>query len=187
MENFSLFETAFGVGIVLASESGICRVLLPDTSAVQSNGNVAASSPVPSRLTELAAEKLTSYFKGELQTFDDIPVDLGKLSGFRARILRLVRTIPYGEARSYGEVAAMAGLPGAARAIGGAMAANPAPIIIPCHRVVAGNGKLTGYSAPGGVYLKKILLQMEHVEFKGEGVCLKNESYKQGKIGMKIN
>jgi methylated-DNA-[protein]-cysteine S-methyltransferase len=187
MEQVSLFETAFGAGAVVASEKGICRVLLPGEGAVQSYERIAASNPVPSGLTERAALKLTSYFKGEQQTFDDLPVDLRGLSSFRARILHLIRAIPYGAVRSYGEVAAMAGVPGAARAIGGAMASNPVPIIIPCHRVVAANGRLTGYSAPGGVAVKKILLQMEHVEFKGEGVRLEHESYKQGKIGMKIN
>ncbi|OGR29894.1 MAG: hypothetical protein A2X83_09110 [Desulfuromonadales bacterium GWD2_54_10] len=67
----------------------------------------------------------------------------------------------------------MAGAPRAARAIGGALAANPVPVIIPCHRIVAGSGKLTGYSAPGGIKMKEILLRMERVEFKGEVVCKK--------------
>jgi methylated-DNA-[protein]-cysteine S-methyltransferase len=73
----------------------------------------------------------------------------------------------------------LAGAPGAARAIGGAMASNPLPVIIPCHRVVAGDGRLTGYTAPGGIACKEYLLRLEDVEIKGQRIFLKNESYKQ--------
>lgn len=187
MEYVSMFDTRLGVGAVIASEKGICRVLLPDYGEARLRERIAPSSGASSPFTVLAAGMLASYFKGEQQSFDDVPVDLTGLSAFRARILLLIRSIPYGEVRSYGEVAAMAAIPRAARAIGGAMAANPVPVIIPCHRVVAANGELTGYTAPGGVPVKKILLLMERVEFKGEVVCLKNESYKQVKIGMKKN
>jgi methylated-DNA-[protein]-cysteine S-methyltransferase len=186
MEYVSMFDTKLGAGAVIASEIGICRVMLPGPGEVLTPERTAPSSGASSPLTERAAGMLKSYFKGERQNFADIPVDLASLSAFRARILLLIRSIPDGEVRSYGEVAAMVGMAGAARAIGGALAANPVPIIIPCHRVVAANGNLTGYTAPGGVAVKKLLLQMEHVEFKGEGVYMKNQSYKQGKIGMKI-
>jgi methylated-DNA-[protein]-cysteine S-methyltransferase len=100
-------------------------------------------------------------------------VDLSLLTEFRKRILMLIRAIPYGEVRSYCDVAVLAGLPRAARAVGGAMAANPVPVIIPCHRIVAGNGRLTGYSAIGGLKMKDILLRMEGVEFKGLLAILK--------------
>jgi methylated-DNA-[protein]-cysteine S-methyltransferase len=122
---------------------------------------------------------LKLYFKGEPQRFDDLPVDLSGVATFRARILELIRSIPRGETKSYGEVAALAGVPRAARAIGGAMAANPLPIIIPCHRVVAADGKLTGYSAPGGLTTKKYLLEAEGVEFKEELYSQNQLTYKQ--------
>jgi len=64
----------------------------------------------------------------------------------------------------------------------GTMGSNPVPIIIPCHRVVAANGNLTGFTAPGGLTIKKILLQLERIEFKGERVRVKNDSYKQEKL-----
>jgi methylated-DNA-[protein]-cysteine S-methyltransferase len=167
-----------GIGAVVASEKGICRVLLPGAAE-------AVSGRVKSALTARVAEMLTSYYKGVQQDFDDIPVDLGALTEFRARILLLVRKIPFGEIKTYGEVAAMASVPRAARAIGGALASNPVPIVIPCHRVVAADGKLTGFTAPGGLSVKKILLQMEGVEFKGERASRKIDGYKQGNIGMK--
>ena len=98
-------------------------------------------------------------------------MDLCEVTPFRARILTLIRAIEQGEVISYGEVAAMAGAPRAARAIGGAMAANPVPIIIPCHRIVAGNGSLTGFSAAGGISVKNKLLRMEGIEFTGDTTC----------------
>jgi methylated-DNA-[protein]-cysteine S-methyltransferase len=114
---------------------------------------------------------LMQYFKGKRQQFDNIPVDLNLSGTFRLHVLELIRSIPFGVVKSYGEVAHLAGSPGAARAVGGAMASNPVPIIIPCHRVIAANGSLTGFSAPGGIKIKKYLLQMEGIEFKGELVC----------------
>jgi methylated-DNA-[protein]-cysteine S-methyltransferase len=171
VEYRSYFETELGTGAVIASEQGIRRVELPSAGACGST--IRSGLDKASPLTERVAEMLKLYFKGQPQFFNEIPVDLGGLSDFRARILTLIRAIPHGEVKSYGEVAIMAGAPGAARAVGGALAANPAPIIIPCHRVVGGNGNLTGFTAPGGLHLKKIILQMEHIEFTGEVVCMK--------------
>jgi methylated-DNA-[protein]-cysteine S-methyltransferase len=114
---------------------------------------------------------LMQYFKGEQQQFEIIPVDLDSMSEFRRRVLDLIRSIPFGVVKSYAGVARMVGSPGAARAVGGALASNSVPIIIPCHRVIAANGRLTGFTAPGGLEMKKYLLQMEHVEFKGELIC----------------
>ncbi|MBI2353634.1 MAG: methylated-DNA--[protein]-cysteine S-methyltransferase [Deltaproteobacteria bacterium] len=182
MEFVSLFETELGIGAVVASERGIRSVVLPGCDEVCPGGQPAAPLGVPSPLTERVARMLESYFKGERQDFEAIPVDLDELTAFRARILLLIRAIPFGEVRSYGEVAALAGAPRAVRAVGGAMASNPAPIVIPCHRVVAANGGLTGFTAPGGLPVKKLLLHMEGVEFKGERVRLKNEVYKQEKL-----
>jgi len=169
----SCFDTGFGTGAVQATEKGVCRVELPGSVLSQVCGDV--SSNTASVITKHAARLLTEYFSGIAHTFEDVPVDLFGLTMFRARILTLIRSIPYGDAKSYSEVACMAGVPRAVRAIGGAMAANPVPIIIPCHRVVASDGQLTGYSAPGGLVIKKHLLTMEHLEFKGEKIILKKD------------
>ena len=177
MNYVSLFETCLGVGVVEAGNGGVCRVHLPvgdDDSYRREFRDVPQSE-----LTQKAAEMLKLYFKGERQTFNDIPVDLSAVTPFRRHILGLIRAIPYGHVRTYGQVAGLAGAPGAARAIGGAMAANPIPVIIPCHRVVAGDGRLTGYTAPGGIACKEYLLRLEHVEFIGQRIFLENHSYKQ--------
>ena len=174
----SFFKTGLGTGAVMATSQGVCRVELPGAVLDLILAEITAGEP--SAVTEHAARLLSKYFSGSRETFADVPVDLASMTIFRARILTLIRLIPYGEVKSYGEVAVIAGMPQAARAIGGAMAANPVPIIIPCHRVVAGNGGLTGYSAPGGLQLKKILLKLEQVEFKGEKIYLnKNVINKQ--------
>lgn len=170
MNHVSLFETYLGQGAVQAGAGGVCRVHLPtgDDSYQREFGEVP-----PSELTQRAAEMLKCYFKGEPQAFNDMAVDLSAVTPFRRRILELIRAIPFGEVWTYGQVAAMSGAPGAARAIGGAMASNPLPVIIPCHRVVAGDGRLTGYTAPGGIASKEYLLRLEDVEFIGQRIFLK--------------
>jgi len=169
----SIFKTAWGYGTVLATEAGICKIDLPTVNPVTISGskdNIHQSSP----LTEQVVDMLRIYFLGQKQAFEAVPVDLGSVTQFRAEILSFIRSIPYGETRSYGQVSLMAGSPGAARAVGGAMASNPIPVIVPCHRVIAADGRLTGFTAPGGLVLKKILLQAEGIEFKGERVLVGN-------------
>ena len=155
MEYASLFETELGIGAVVASETGICRVVLPSKEEAYPVPAGCGASP----LTERVAVMLKAYFNGVPQSFSDIPVDLGELTLFQRRILLLIRAIPYGEVRSYGEVASMAAVPGAARAIGGAMAANTVPVIIPCHRVIASDGSIGGFG--GGLPMKRRLLALE--------------------------
>lgn len=171
MEYVSLFDTALGTGAVVASERGVRRVYLPHDSTCDLIVRDGFGSVPPSELTEQVSRMLMLYFKGERQLFDTTPVDLALSGKFRVFVLGLIRSIPFGVVKSYGEVACLAGSPKAARAVGAAMASNPVPIIIPCHRVIAGSGRLTGFTAPGGLGMKKFLLQMEGVEFKGELIC----------------
>jgi methylated-DNA-[protein]-cysteine S-methyltransferase len=104
-----------------------------------------------------AVEQLGAYFAGELTNFD---LDL-ELAGteFQRRVWAALRTIPYGETRSYGEIATQIGAPGASRAVGLANGRNPIGIIVPCHRVIGASGSLTGYG--GGLDRKKALLDLE--------------------------
>ncbi len=104
-----------------------------------------------------AAEQLTAYFAGELTEFD-VDVDL-RGTAFQRRVWEALRTIPYGETRTYGQVAEQIGSPGAARAVGLANGRNPVSIIIPCHRVIGSSGALTGYG--GGIDRKRTLLALE--------------------------
>lgn len=156
----SSYNTGQGTGAVAASELGICGVWLPgdDLPVVISNGSI------ESELTKNAAQQLEQYFLGRLHQFD-LALDISLLTLFQQQVLRQTMQIPYGSITTYGELAGKVGSPKAARAVGGALGANPIPVIIPCHRVVASNGGLTGYSAAGGIEMKKFLLSLEGADF----------------------
>jgi len=104
-----------------------------------------------------AVDQLDAYFAGELTDFD-VELDM-RGTEFQRRVWQALLTIPYGETRSYGEIAEQIGAPGAARAVGLANGHNPIAIIVPCHRVIGASGKLTGYG--GGLDRKQTLLELE--------------------------
>jgi len=113
---------------------------------------------------QLAADvldRLQRYADGEPVDFSDVPVALDHLSTFQRRVVKACRAIPAGQRWTYGELAAAAGSPGAARAVGQVMAANRMPLVVPCHRVVASGGGLGGFSAPQGLAMKRRLLALE--------------------------
>lgn len=104
-----------------------------------------------------AVDQLHAYFAGELTAFD-LDLDL-QGTAFQRRVWQALLTIPYGETRSYGEIAEQIGAPGAARAVGLANGHNPIAIVVPCHRVIGANGSLTGFG--GGLGRKRTLLDLE--------------------------
>lgn len=104
-----------------------------------------------------ARRQLEAYFRGALRAFDLPLAPAG--TPFQQKVWRALLTIPYGETRAYGQIAQAVGQPGAARAVGMANHANPIPLIIPCHRVIGADGRLTGYG--GGLNVKKFLLELE--------------------------
>jgi methylated-DNA-[protein]-cysteine S-methyltransferase len=109
-------------------------------------------------VAEQAAVELEEYFAGRRRRFT-IPLDRSARRGFRGEVLDALESVPYGETISYGELAAEAGRPGAARAVGSAMATNPLPIVVPCHRVTRAGGVLGHYG--GGSDAKERLLRLE--------------------------
>lgn len=117
----------------------------------------ARAQPVDPESTA-AGRQLAGYLAGRSKRLG-APVDLEGLPDFTRRVLEVVRAIPYGQTRSYAEVAAAAGNPRAARAVGQVMNKNPVPLFIPCHRVVGANGSLVGFGS--GLALKRALLAME--------------------------
>ena len=116
---------------------------------------------VPNDLTD-AAYQLKQYFKGELQNFN-LPVS-PEGTDFQKKVWELLKEIPYGTTTSYGEISKKLGMKNGARAVGLANGANPVSIILPCHRVIGQNGKLTGYG--GGLWRKEWLLKMERANLK---------------------
>jgi methylated-DNA-[protein]-cysteine S-methyltransferase len=113
---------------------------------------------------DAVAAELDAWFTGKRQSFD-LVLDLDGVDGFRRDVLdTLVRDVPWGETVSYGELAAMAGRPRAARAVGRVMATNPLPFVVPCHRVLAAGGRIGGYgSGSNAIDLKRALLAREGV------------------------
>ena len=106
---------------------------------------------------ETAARQLTEYFAGERRSFD-LPL-APRATPFQARVLAALQAIPYGETRSYKDIAVALGEPRAVRAVGSANGSNPLPIVIPCHRVIGSDGSLTGFG--GGLETKRFLLALE--------------------------
>ena len=136
---------------ITAGESGIGALDLNPAKPAAGRRNDAHP-----KLVE-AARQLRAYFAGELREFH-LALDL-RGTAFQKRVWRELTAIPYGETRSYSEIAAAIGAPRAVRAVGAANGANPAPIVVPCHRVIGAGGKLTGYG--GGLPLKRRLLDLE--------------------------
>jgi methylated-DNA-[protein]-cysteine S-methyltransferase len=133
---------------VAVDEAGVCRVHFDGP----------AGPPVADPLLGEATAQLLAYFAGERTTFD-LPLSVPAGSGFDRAVWRALSAIPYGEMRTYGEIAAEVGDREAARAVGIACNHNPLPIVVPCHRVVGAGGKLVGFG--GGLPRKRYLLELE--------------------------
>lgn len=162
MLNYSVFPTSWGWVGVVAGDRGIRLVKLPRPSReeiLEALGPLleAGAKQDDCRLAPVR-EHLTDYFRGIPVDFP-FEVDLEGIPPFQAAVLRVVRQVPRGEVRSYRWVAGAAGNPRAARAAGWAMARNPLPVIVPCHRVVRSDGSLGGFA--GGLELKRRMLAME--------------------------
>lgn len=119
----------------------------------------ASDKGTPSAFTDRVYQQVMEYLRCQRQRFD-IPIDISHATPFQQRVYEALLQIPYGESRSYKEIAIALGKPTAARAVGMANNRNPIHLIIPCHRVVGSNGALTGYRA--GVEVKDFLLRLEH-------------------------
>lgn len=158
---YTTFETRHGWMGVVSSAEGIKAVLLPQPTRDAVEREISISYPMAHRdadpLRDIQ-ERLLRFLDGEAVMFDD-PVDMTEATEFRRDAWQAARRIPRGAVQTYAQLAATLGRPKAARAVGGAMASNPVPIIVPCHRVVGSDGSLTGYA--GGLRLKETLLAGE--------------------------
>ena len=170
-----VFETAAGFCAVAWSALGVTRFVLPTaTSAAAERAlrrrvpGVEPGEPPPAVAEAIALAK--RYFCGEPSDFSAVPLDLRDQDPFFAAIYRVLRGTSFGRTTTYGALAATVGAAReAARDVGLAMARNPMPLIIPCHRVLAAGGKLGGFSAPGGAETKARMLRMEGVEIAPGG------------------
>lgn len=153
------FETALGRCAVRWTAYGIAAVLLPHRSA-RLGPRIEDGADVPIPVGEAIAG-MTGVLAGEPRDLRDVVLDDRGVDAFRREVYAATREIAAGTTRSYGEVARAIGRPDSAREVGAALARNPCPIIVPCHRVVAANGALTGFSAPGGLATKRRMLELE--------------------------
>jgi methylated-DNA-[protein]-cysteine S-methyltransferase len=121
----------------------------------------------PDANAQAALEQLLQYLSGDRKVFE-VKLDRSALKPFQQTVLTRAMAIPYGEVMTYGQIAAELSSAAASRAVGGALGSNPMPILIPCHRVVAADGRLTGFSAAEGIRTKQWLLELEGRKVVGE-------------------
>jgi methylated-DNA-[protein]-cysteine S-methyltransferase len=170
---YCLFETplgtcaiAWGKPLEPGGRPAVTLLQLPETTAATTEARVArlsrarkVSAPPPD-IAEVM-DRICKHLRGDVQDFRGVAVNLDGLDPFTHRVYELVREIPAGETRTYGDIARALDVPGAARAVGQSMGKNPVPLIIPCHRVMAAGGRTGGFSAPGGRDTKARLLSIE--------------------------
>jgi methylated-DNA-[protein]-cysteine S-methyltransferase len=159
---YATADSPFGPLLLAATPRGLVRLSLPNQDADGALEELARRvSPrvieAPARLDD-ARRQLDRYFEGKLTEFE-LPLDWKLTRDFRRRVVRAIARIPYGETRSYTQIASSAGNERAVRAAGTACGANPIPIVVPCHRVLRRGGALGGYG--GGLPMKEALLQLE--------------------------
>ncbi|NLE38713.1 MAG: methylated-DNA--[protein]-cysteine S-methyltransferase [Pirellulaceae bacterium] len=172
------FDTSYGwIAVVLdgstirrialghPTESAARRAVRDEIAAVATHGTGRtagkAQNASDTRLGDSLAARIRAYCEGIHDDFRDLAVDMAYLTPLGRQVFEQCRRIPYGRTRTYAELAAAVGRPGAARAVGNFMASNRTPIVVPCHRVVASGGRLGGFTAPGGAALKQRLLELE--------------------------
>ena len=149
---------------VWATEAGIRRLDFHSDSSEASPGEALSEGPPPQHLSQALAA-VRDYLDGRLRTFD-LPLDLSAVTPFQLWVYERLLRIPYGHIATYGEVARdIGGESGTARAVGQAVGANPIAIVVPCHRVVAADGKLVGFG--WGLPRKAALLRIEGIEVDG--------------------
>jgi methylated-DNA-[protein]-cysteine S-methyltransferase len=168
--NFAIFDTAIGACGIAWGERGIAAVQLPEANEQKTRARLLRRFPEareapPSPDVQRAVDGIVALLKGEAIDLSAIALDMEDLPAFNRRVYEVARAIPPGATLSYGEIAAKLGEPPqAARDVGQALGQNPIPIIVPCHRVLAANGKPGGFSASGGVTTKLRLLTIERAK-----------------------
>jgi methylated-DNA-[protein]-cysteine S-methyltransferase len=152
--------------------SAVVRILLPGRGLVSRIRDAYPDAAAGRSLAPVAlARDIAACLHGKDHTFPLSRVRLDACSAFQRRVLQAEHAIPRGRVSAYGDIAAHLGRPGAARAVGRALATNPFPIVVPCHRAIRGDGGLGGYQ--GGTRLKRALLEMEGVEISPRGRVLR--------------
>ncbi len=170
-----LFPTRFGTCGIAWNETALTGFQLPEETEALTEQQLArkgrsqpAAQPPPDWVQRVIA-RVQQHLEGQLQDFSDAVLDWSRVTDFQQAVYRQAWAIKPGYKKSYGEIARLMALGNeAARAVGVALATNPWPLIVPCHRVVSAGDKMTGFSAPGGVRTKTRLLALEGAELLSE-------------------
>lgn len=161
----AIFKTEWGWCGVVVGRGGIMQVVLPEKRKDLVRARIRSRYPDSQeggKGTEGVQRALKRFFSGKRLDFD-FPLDLSPYSDFQRRVWEAARTIPYGEVRSYQWIGGKLGNSRGGRAVGNALGMNPVPVVVPCHRVIRKDGHLGGFSGPGGIKLKRKLLELEGV------------------------
>ena len=168
-----LKETALGTISLMAGKKGLQRISFGSLKLLKSEMNLTMAPPSFKGLEIIGSLliEINEYLFGIRKNFT-VDIDWGVMDGFQFKVLKLVTKIPYGEVWTYGEIARSLGNPKAARAVGRALAKNPMPLVIPCHRVIGSNGRLRGYASPEGIVTKAFLLGLEGHSIEGDRIII---------------
>jgi methylated-DNA-[protein]-cysteine S-methyltransferase len=164
---YALFDTAVGQCGIAWGSNGIVGVQLPERSERETRARLArrcgetATEMTPPAHVQRAIDDIIALVRGERRDLTHIELDMSDVPQRHRSVYEVARTIPPGETLTYGAIATRLGEPGTARAVGQALGKNPFPIIVPCHRVLAADGTMRGFSAHGGVDTKRRLLMIE--------------------------
>ncbi len=168
-----LQETVIGPISMIAGDRGLQRIEFGPLKTVKEALNEKDGEPSMNGMETISTllSELSEYLFGIRKEFS-APIDWSVITGFQRDVLELTYQIPFGEVRTYGSLAEELGKPNGARAVGSALARNPIPILIPCHRVVGTDRKLHGFAAPDGIKTKAFLLALEGREIVNDRIVL---------------
>jgi methylated-DNA-[protein]-cysteine S-methyltransferase len=170
----TLFPTDFGVCGLAWNDTGLTAFQLPEATEMRTTHSLRTKSKsdtpvVAPAWVQKVIERVQQHLSGHPDDFSDVPIDWSQVSDFQRAVYEHALTIKPGYKRSYGEIARALTLePGGARAVGTALGTNPWPLIVPCHRVVSADDRMTGFSGPGGIRTKTRLLALEGAELLSE-------------------
>ena len=167
--DFTIFDTAIGACGIVWSARGVYAVQLPEATREATRARLIKRYPQaleaqPPSAIRAAIEGIVALLAGEPRNLADIVIDDEATPDFNKRVYAIARKIPPGDTLTYGEIAERLGDKALSRAVGQALGENPCPIVMPCHRVLAANGKTGGFSAAGGVDTKLKILSIENAQ-----------------------
>jgi methylated-DNA-[protein]-cysteine S-methyltransferase len=171
---FTIFDSPIGAIGLIWTAHGIAGLSLPEQSAAGTRSRLkrrwpeARETPPPPGVQKVIARVL-ELLGGAAVDLSDVPIDLARAEDFHRRVYEVARTIPPGQTMTYGEIARRLGAPQESREVGQALGRNPIAIIVPCHRVLGADGKMGGFSAPGGIATKRRILEIEGAAALGAG------------------